>query len=228
VLPPNDDFRVIDDVLAREDFVALWKDVQRLRFDLPSGEWNKVWAMTDALPMASGAFRWARRPVGHGMDRIAEKFIEAIRQSQLYGHEGDDWVDVGFRVYLHARGSRLSFHSDWPEYVGAGVYYVHPRWSASWGGELFFPEMPPLEEWGPLPLDGPISKPGMDECLNRLGTGRYVAPKPNRMVLIRGGAWHSTNSIDPSAGNNLRCSIAAFVLRKDGGSENEGEVVIGD
>ena len=33
-------FRVIDDVLVNDDFVLLWRDVQRLRFDFPSGECN--------------------------------------------------------------------------------------------------------------------------------------------------------------------------------------------
>ena len=131
---------------------------------------------------------------------------------------------MGFRVYKQSRGSKLISHSDSPQYVGAGVYYCHSEWRSSWGGELFFPDISATEE--DVYNKTNIS---IDQKLQTLATGRYVSPKPNRMVLINSGVLHSTNRIDPDAGNNIRTSVSAFLLRRDQATSSSSEkITIGD
>jgi hypothetical protein len=72
--------------------------------------------------------------------------------------------------------------------------------------------MPNDEDW-PLPIkgDGPISNFALSKSAEIKGTGSYVSPKPNRLILIRGGRMHYTNPINPDAGDGLRCSVLGFI-----------------
>ena len=222
VVSHGEDFLVIDDVLCPEDFATFLADVDALRFSYPRGEWNRVWQLTDPQALSSGSFYLSQSPIGLGMDKIAVEFAKAIEMSGFYGRQGENWEDVAFRVYKQARGSKLTCHSDSPQYVGAGVYYCHAEWKSSWGGELFFPDVASTSE-----SDG--EKRGLNDKIQHFATGKYISPKPNRMVLIRGGVLHSTNRIDPDAGNNVRTSVSAFLLHKkqrvfhSGGKINIGE-----
>lgn len=182
------DHEVIDDLLDAPDFAALWPELQRLRYDLP-GEWQPLWSLVDPRPAVSGTFFWSRSPVGHGMDQVVERIVAAMRASPLFGAAGQDWDDVAFRVYLQCRGSRLAGHGD-SQFAGTAAFYAHPQWSADWGGELIFPDRP-----------------------DDRASGRYVLPRPNRLVLIRRGVWHRTGRVDADAGGHLRCTIAAFAQR---------------
>jgi hypothetical protein len=223
IVSQNEAFLVIDDVLCPEDFASFLVDVDALRFNYPQGEWNRIWQLTDPQALSSGSFYLSQSPIGYGMDKIALEFSKAIEISKFYGARNDTWTDLGFRVYKQARGSKLTCHSDSPQYVGAGVYYCHSEWRSSWGGELFFPDISTIDD---LSHEAKIS---IDKKLQHLATGRYVSPKPNRMVLINSGVLHSTNRIDPDAGNNIRTSVSAFLLRKDQSTLlSEGRINIGD
>jgi len=222
-----DHYLINDNVLPPDEFANLWRQIQTLRFYFPERPWNKVWQITDPPPVSSDRFFWSQRPLPYGLDIIANKFVEAFQSSNYYGSEGDAWTDIVFTVYLNGRGSRLMPHADAPHYVGAALYYAHPTWSSSWGGELVFPDVPPLEERGtPGPLNGSLFTALEDECFTRSGTGTYVAPTPNRMVLIRPNTWHRTFPVDIDAGNRLRCSISAFILQKKDQSKTSGNVLV--
>ncbi len=49
--------------------------------------------------------------------------------------------------------------------------------------------------------------------LGRIGLGRYIAPRPNRLVVIVGGTPHMINRVSPAAGDHVRCSISGFFHR---------------
>jgi len=51
------------------------------------------------------------------------------------------------------------------------------------------------------------------ELLLNCGTGRYIVPKPNRLVVIKAGTPHAINHVHTAVGSNVRCSIAGFFLR---------------
>jgi Rps23 Pro-64 3,4-dihydroxylase Tpa1-like proline 4-hydroxylase len=40
-------------------------------------------------------------------------------------------------------------------------------------------------------------------------------PKPNRLVILKGGVTHRVAPVSQAAGEHVRASIAGFFLRKD-------------
>ena len=52
-----------------------------------------------------------------------------------------------------------------------------------------------------------------DAMLQKLGVGRFISPKPNRLVVIAGGTAHRINPVSSSAGDHVRCTIAGFFHR---------------
>jgi hypothetical protein len=107
-------------------------------------------------------------------------------------------------------------HSDAPKYVGAGVFYAHPKWDANWGGEICFPNMDTGLDYTNMSVSGEsLTNSVLNEAVQAMAFGTYVSPRPNRLVLIRGGAVHSTNRVDSDAGAAIRCSITSFLVPRD-------------
>ncbi len=206
----DEKFILLDNILTQDEFRHLWKFIQKLKFDLPSGQWQRLSQITDPPQLGSETFFWSSGTLPGALNCVAERLVDETRRSKIFGVEGEDWCDIGFRVFLHSRGSRLACHADTPLYVGAAVFYAHPIWLPSWGGELFFPDLPLLEE---LQTNDDALDENIEKILSDQGSGIYLSPKPNRMIIIRGGALHATNRIDADAGSNMRCSVSAFFLR---------------
>ncbi|MEF7614444.1 hypothetical protein V4F39_11040 [Aquincola sp. MAHUQ-54] len=203
----NPGFEVIDNLLPPDEFAAVWRSVQQLRYDT-GGEWNKLWGLGDPMPAVSASTRAADRPLHDGLDGLVARIEACMRASALFDVP---WADVLARVYLQPRGSRLGAHGD-SRFAGSAVFYAHPAWQPDWGGELLFPEMPPPDGQRAGPLDGPLAD-GRQQAREALrGAGRFVAARPNRLVLIRRGVWHRTQRVDPDAGGHLRCAVAAFAV----------------
>ena len=49
----------------------------------------------------------------------------------------------------------------------------------------------------------------------RHGVGRLVLPKPNRLVVIKGGTPHCGAKVREAAGNHVRASVSGFFKRTD-------------
>lgn len=212
----NDDFTVIDNVFDSVTFDRIWHSVQALRYDFPDSEWLRLWSLSDPQPVKSGPFRWSERPCGHGMDEYINKFMEVVNSTENCLSKAELWTDIAFRVYLHGRGSKMVAHSDAPKFVGAGVFYVHPAWKAVWGGELCFPSVPSDVIVENISILGDsLTNERVLAAVEQRGFGVHVMPRPNRLVLIRGGVVHSTNRVDSDAGAALRCSITSFFIPTD-------------
>ena len=122
--------------------------------------------------------------------------------------------------YLSSKWWRLT-----PDNTGSYIYYVHPEWNIDWGGELllahtldipreygvFFhrlrasPQIPAPPPWFPH-----LDNDDANELLLSGGFGSYVAPKPNRLVAIKGETPHAIAKVRPSAGRHIRASIGGF------------------
>ncbi len=46
----------------------------------------------------------------------------------------------------------------------------------------------------------------------RRQTGRYVFPKPNRLVIVAPGCAHCINPLTAAAGDKVRATIAGFFI----------------
>jgi hypothetical protein len=63
-----------------------------------------------------------------------------------------------------------------------------------------------------------------NELLMARGVGSYVVPKPNRLVVIKGGTPHAIAKVRASAGRHVRASIGGFFKRPSAQSQFVGTV----
>jgi len=203
----TEDFVVYDDVLTPEQFSAVWAAVQQEEYLMPhiSG-WTKVWRLTDGTCIGSRDYEVKDKPVGGYVDLMSQMFTTVAK---AHPPLVSSWNALTVRSYLYPRGTKLSWHNDFG-YAAAAIFYVHPEWASTWGGELLIAKTPACDSVQPPHLDHKQE----DKFLEFYGTGTYVTCKPNRLVLTRGGVWHSINRVDEDAGDHCRASVVGFF--KDG------------
>jgi len=199
----TDDCVVYDEVLSQEQFRAVWIAVQQEKFVIPHiGSWSKVWRLSDGNCMGGIEYDSSNAPYNNYMDFIYKMFSEIAKKHPSVVPE---WLKISMRSYLYPRGTKLSWHND-TGYLGAGIYYIHPEWASTWGGELLLAKTPPCNTIPPPHLDHREE----DTFLSYYGSGNYITCKPNRLVLTKAGLWHSINRVDADAGDHVRASLVAF------------------
>lgn len=214
--PPH--FAVVDDFLDEEAWTALWTDFQFTELH-PVSRSLGAWKLDDGVPLGGDELVTARAdtPEGHPLAQL----VAAVTADEelLQGVVADDWDRVSVRPYVYPQGTSLSWHVDDHElYAGAFVYYAHPHWNAHWGGELLIAET----EGDELPVMAyRFETEDYSERLLESGAGRFVMPKPNRLVLL-GGAPHMVSRVSAAAGASVRASVSGFFLRP-GASSSSGD-----
>lgn len=202
-LADNEDFVIYDDVLEQSQLEAVWAAVQSEQFATPhiSG-WSKVWRITDGSSIGGMEYNSSNAPFNNYMDAM-HFCIENVAKSHPKLVSG--WTNISLRAYLYPRGTKLNWHNDLG-YLGAAIFYAHPYWASTWGGELMVARTPLDENLPPPHLD----HRNEDKFLERFGVGTYITAKPNRLVLTRPGIWHQINRVDPDAGDHVRASVVGF------------------
>lgn len=209
-------FRVVDDFLDEEAWTAVWTHLQFEELN-PVTRTSGAWKLDDGTPFggrevvaphrsAASSEDPGPEPEGEALSRVLATLIDA---PDLWGDlVGDGWTRVTARTYVYPRGTALSWHSDDTElFTGAYVYYAHPRWNAHWGGELLLADGDPEEMMGYR-----FETEGYSEQLLERGTGRFVSPKPNRLVVL-GAVPHAVAPVRDAAGDAVRASVSGFFLR---------------
>ena len=202
----TDECVVYDDVLDKETFQKVYLSVQDENYSIPHIEkWLKVWRMTDGLSMGSTSYSSKNAPFNNYMDLMKHYFSEISKGHPSVVGQHDH---LSLRSYLYGRDVKLNWHND-QGYVAAGIFYCHPYWASTWGGELMLAKTPNIEGGIPNPcLDHTFE----DKFLEHYGHGQYITCKPNRLVLTKGGVWHSINRVDKDAGDHVRTSVVCFFL----------------
>jgi hypothetical protein len=159
--------------------------------------------MSDGLPMGSKNYSVKDAPFNNYMDLMAFYFKEI---GKLHSKIVGEYSNMVLRNYLYGRDTKLNWHND-QGYVSAGIFYCHPYWASTWGGELMIAKSPNLD--GPIP-DPSLDHTFEDKFLEYYGYGQYITCKPNRLVITKGGVWHSINRVDKDAGDHVRTSIVCF------------------
>jgi hypothetical protein len=199
----NDLCVVYDDVLPKEQFNMIWKFCQQLQYSIPhfSG-WTKVWRQNDGHNMGSQMFEHSKLPFNSPIDAVFQIFTETSKQ---HPDIVSSWNEMAVRNYIYPSGTKLNWHND-PGYQAAGIYYTHPYWASTWGGELMIAQTPPCDKIPDPCLDHTFE----DAFLEHHGMGMYITAKPNRLVFTKGGVWHSINRVDKDAGDHVRSAMVAF------------------
>jgi hypothetical protein len=238
----DEDFAAAWTFVQLETFVPVHEDVWQKGWRISDGiplrsATAVVHATREAAPVDADAADTRRPPRTYPTHTAVDSVIDAIvagldGMAELVGKRGIDFGDISACVYLYPQGTGLSWHSDTPRlYTGAYVFYVHPEWNCQWGGELFVADESSrgqdLDAGTAVALrrEGTRLKPTTvaippfldnkreNAELERVGVGQYIAPKPNRLVVIAGGNPHMINRVSPAAGDRVRCSISGFFHR---------------
>ena len=220
---PSLGVRIFDDFLDEEAWTEVWSHFQFAELS-PVSRTAGAWKLGDGVPLGGDEIVTPARdaeidgssteegvyPSGTALDRVVEALLgEAANLADVVG---DDWAHVTARPYVYPTGAGLSWHGDDSAvYSGAYIYYAHPHWNAHWGGELLVAETDP---GGELPIMGHrFDDEGYSAALMERGEGRFILPRPNRLVVL-GGAPHMVTPVRPAAGSSVRASVSGFFLRE--------------
>ena len=216
-------FVVIDDFLDEDAWTEVWTMFQFA--DLaPVSRTAGAWKLGDGVPLGGDVIVTPARdadlpepgeqpgmfPSGTALDLVLASVLG--HADELAPVVGDGWAHVTARPYVYPAGSALSWHGDdSAHYTGAFIYYAHPHWNAHWGGELLLADVDPDDE---LPIMAHrFDDEAYSAALMAHGAGRFVMPKPNRLVVL-GNAPHMVTPVRAAAGSNVRASISGFFLRE--------------
>ena len=117
--------------------------------------------------------------------------------------------------YIWPPGSGLSWHND-SNYLGAFTFYCHDYWSPEWGGEFLTAEaneyiLPDKKDIEWKVFD---NQPLYDTIMDQ-GVGHYIQPKPNRLVLNKGGPHGILHKVNKSTVNSgPRITLQGFIRAK--------------
>ena len=199
----TDDFAIYDEVMEAEQFFTVWQQVQQEEYSFPHmGGWLKVWRVTDGSPIGTRNYDVSDKPFGNYMDVMNFYITNAAKSHPKIIPQ---WDELTLRVYIYPRGTKLNWHND-AGYKGAAIFYIHPEWASTWGGELMLAKTPEKMDFPPSHLDHRAE----DRFMERFGFGSYITCKPNRLVLTRAGVWHSINRVDDDAGDHCRVAVVGF------------------
>lgn len=217
----NDKVAVYDSVLPDADFENVWIQAQNDQYQAPAkaGAWIKVWRLNDGAPVQGTEHLYSRRPLRNAFDPLLDAVAAVARShAELIGAEGQAWNDITLRPYLYPRGTKLSWHEDTGRKAGSYTFYAHPNWGSTWGGELLIAETAGAEFMRAGLRAGPYLDHGAeDRYVLDAGHGQFIAAKPNRLVILAGGAYHAINRVDSDAGDQVRCSISGFFVVPNAG-----------
>jgi hypothetical protein len=229
----NSFITVIDDFLSEGQFDLLWNSFQVQEFKSVDSRGVQIhWGLDNQQVLKGPNVGMkhkleAQYPTETPIDFL---FSEILKNKQSFevnwGRFDRDWNDLTAFMMLYRPGSGLTWHRDLKGFAGSYTFYAHPYWNVEWGGELFAIESTDYaEESGAFfhklrsvsgasfkeASSSHLENEDANEVLMEIGHGRFVLPKPNRMVIIRGGVPHAVNKVNLNAGRSVRASVSGFV-----------------
>lgn len=223
---------IVDDLLLPQQCDALWNFFQLQSFQrVDALGMQGQWPLEDSGVLRGPTVGWSRKwdaqyPTKSPIDLIMKALVDAADQfAATVGKKGETWRVFTAAPTIYVAGQGRQWHRDADDDVGSWVYYAHPEWNIEWGGELFLsPQLVPpefgvfLHRLRPMEdhPDPPAWKSHLDnDDANRLlletgigsGIGSFVAPRPNRLVIVKGGTPQAQAKVRPSAGRHVHATI---------------------
>ncbi|MFB6817665.1 hypothetical protein ACFCV8_24280 [Streptomyces sp. NPDC056347] len=134
---------VVDDFLGEAEFASLAASLQFLPYrPMHSREWVKAYGMSPATVLQSEMVTRGRvDSTPPGMGRVGELVERVAGPGEALSHDYPRGITgqgatVTGRTVLSGVGAGLNWHNDAESLLGAYVFYGHPRWGSTWGGEL--------------------------------------------------------------------------------------------
>jgi 2-oxoglutarate-Fe(II)-dependent oxygenase superfamily protein len=242
----TDFFTVVDGLLGSEQRDRLWNYFQIQPFRrVDALNLQGDWSLEDSGVLRGPTAGWGKKfdseyPTGTPLDDVIQVLLETTDLfATTVGRRGEDWESFSAMPTIYVAGQGLVWHRDAVDNAGSWVYYAHPEWNIEWGGELLLAHDRDIpREYGVYlhrlrPMEGlpdaPAWKSHLDnrdanEWLMERGVGSYVAPKPNRLVVIKGGTPHAIAKVRASAGRHVRVSVGGFFKKPIAQTELVGTV----
>ncbi|MEU5125094.1 2OG-Fe(II) oxygenase [Streptomyces mobaraensis NBRC 13819 = DSM 40847] len=225
-------FVVLDEILdpASESAMWAWFQTQSFGISVPGNWGRRPFDGVGAYASPSLVIDASAPPA----ELLGRTLLKAAQLAQdVVGVPGKDWRAVSRTCWTYPAGAQLSWHNDSAgDQTGAYVWYVHPQWGASWGGELLIVDEPASQlvtraiESGlvrPGETESPLASEAESKVLFSALDPVCVQARPNRMVLLMRDTFHTVRRVDTSAGDRSRCSVAGFFLTMDGASQVANE-----
>ena len=232
VTAQTDFYTVIDDLLPPAARDRLWNYFQiqplnPVRHLGLQGHWLLEDSDTLRGPTVGWGHKWdAEFPTGAPIDDVMKAMVDCAGLfAASVGHYKTDWRIFSAVPTVYQAGQGLVWHRDSEDNTGSWIYYAHDAWNVEWGGELlrcrardlpremgvYFHRLRKTAELpAPPPWQSHLDNTDANELLMATGHGSFVAPKPNRLVVIKGGTAHAIAKIRPAAGRHVRASIGGF------------------
>ncbi len=211
---PDSIFNSLHDFISELDYSPAARKKWQKQYD-PTGtvplECNSIWSFKKIV-LGSTIIN---EPENHDLTIFKDKLFKIKDQiNKVIDQQLDNqWDTFTIRSFLYPRGTALGWHTDGLK-LCAYSYYLHKNWYPDWGGEL---TVSTCEKKTIYETD----KLGYSHKLSAYD-GRFFFPKPNRLVLIGTGVWHSVKRIECAAGSNMRISLSGFFFNSNKINELNG------
>ncbi|MEX0828594.1 MAG: 2OG-Fe(II) oxygenase [Haliea sp.] len=224
---------VIDEFLKKDEFALVWNEIQAEHFHfVHEREWVTAWRLDDGQPLRGPVYLSHRTdgdrispayPTGKAFDLIIRRIVDIEEHLVPWtGRRGADWSYFFVRPYIYPSGAGLSWHRDNKHNATAAfTFYAHPQWNVKWGGELLVADASTKDlEFSPSKLyseeerilGSHFDNSVENDRLLSVGTGQYILPKANRLVIVATGIFHCIKKVDPAAGNHVRATVQGVFM----------------
>ncbi|QUL38784.1 2OG-Fe(II) oxygenase [Erythrobacter sp. JK5] len=225
---PENAIVVSDGLLSEAEHEALWQFFLAQSFSRVHEQGlSRVYRLTDGESWTSESHflqvhddpSAAVPSVGTGAANPIMRLFQAMFATKgfaAFAAGFEPWTHIAFNCSLYPPGCGLGWHAD-QGHSGAFIYYVHPEWHDSWGGELLIedPRSPDSGTEGVAPSRHREFYGSISQALDGgPGDGRFLAPVPNRLVAFRSGIRHMVKKVDSAAGEAFRAAISGFFTTK--------------
>lgn len=219
----NSEVLVVDDFLEQELWDRLFNQIQCDAWT-QSQVYDRYWHITDGVNYKASKRFLSDAPFNDNYDIWADAmktFADNCKDAQDYT---SGYTDITMRCHAYPVGSKNPWHHDM-----GGVtysYYLHKQWHINWDGVLLvMPKNSVQYKQSMDKLPGTVytntytdagAGPGTLEMFEQEekqkhliehGMGFFVAPKPNRLVLINRDVIHGISRVDTDAGQNIRLTM---------------------
>ncbi len=236
VVTQTESFTIVDDLLPPAECAALWNYFQLQPFQrVDALGMQGQWLLEDGGVLRGPTVGWgqawdAQYPTKTPVDLLVNALLageDAFAATVV--KRGVDWKAFSVCPSIYVAGQGRLWHRDDADDAGSWVYYAHPDWNIEWGGELFLadprdvpPEfgaflhrlLPMADHPNPPPWKSHLDNDDASRFLLERGIGSFVAPRPNRLVVIKGGTPQSLAKVRASAGRNVHASLSG-TFKKD-------------
>ena len=224
----NQKFIVIDNFLNQNEWDLVRDQIEADTYEkLNFGE-DKVYRLNSGDIYKNKKKYWmSQQPWNNNYQPFAKKLSELLANSSLSPFFSD-CQDASMMVHAYRPGAELGWHRD-GRFVAGYTYFCHPDWHPMWGGNLLIAETDDKydhDNFGSEPLPGTQLMDSIGnhykqrgftfefakekKIIESKGWGHYIAPLPNRLVLISNSCYHKVERVDLAAGMNSRVSLTGF------------------